>query len=200
VIPNVSITPIPYETLWNITTDEVCYCGFTSNCYSPSAFYDLFAEQTQAQFTVMVSPLANVTGFFVACYALDALLVSSLQCFFDSSCFTTVLTFFPSSNITHHDILQMNQTHYAVETTIEILANNLFLEQWSSEISFSAYYSACAPILCVYGGLIIVLRVCASNVVRFWRNRNNKDAVKSDQHNTSLIYSKLRLDVLTLMN
>ncbi|CAF4164670.1 unnamed protein product, partial [Adineta steineri] len=184
VIPNVSITPIPYETLWNITTDEVCYCGFTSNCYSPSAFYDLFAEQTQAQFTVMVPPLANATGFSVACYALDALLASSLQCFFDSSCFTSVLTFFPSRNITHHDILQMNQTHYAVETTIETLANNLFLEQWSSEISFSAYYSACAPILCVYGGLIIVLRVCASNVVSFWRNRNNKDAIKSDLHNT----------------
>jgi hypothetical protein len=100
-----------------------------------------------------------------------------------------VLTYFPPNNITDLVALDINQTQYSSETTIEIIANDLFLEQWSPEISFSAYYSTCAPLLCTYkvtrynsplqtvttllsvcGGLSVMLQMCVLHTVRFWRN------------------------------
>ena len=173
------------------TKYQECICSVTVNCYSSAAFFDMFAEETESYFDLLVTPLASVAGFVVGCYALDALLQSTLECFFDATCLSTVLTYFPMSNITSTDVLNISETQYSFDTTIETLVNNLFIEDWSSNISYSAYYLKCAPILCtykltkyssilqilttllgVYGGLTIVLRMCVPHVVRWWRNRN----------------------------
>jgi len=190
IYPNGSIDPYPLETIWTNTDRTECFCGVTSNCYSSSSYFDLFAKETNGYFGRRVRPMATVTGFLVGCYALDALLNSSLECFFNSTCLTTVLGFFPISNISHLDTLNINQTQYSSKTTIETLVNNLFIEHWLSKTSFSAYYSKCAPILCTYkfleyknileifttllgvhGGLTVVLRFFVPFVVRWWQRR-----------------------------
>jgi hypothetical protein len=151
-----SIDVYPLETIWFNAEQEECFCGVTSNCYAASGFFDMYANDTGRTLVPIVDPMATVTGFFVGCYALDALLHSSLECFFDSFCFTTVLSFFPTCNITNVDILYINQTGYLPLTSIEILVNNLFIEHWSLKTSYSAYYSNCAPILCTYKGQVAV--------------------------------------------
>jgi hypothetical protein len=199
IYQDASIETYPFETIWPGTDGKQCFCGVTPNCYSSSGFFDLFDEETEGFFWLPVDPTAIVTGFVVGCYALDALLHSSLECFFDSTCLTTVLTYLPVSNITNLDTLNINETRYPSETTIEILVNNLFIEQWSSEISFSAYYSKCAPIFCtykfteynsileilttllgVYGGLVVALRMCVPPAVHFWRNRKIQHKTEVD--------------------
>jgi hypothetical protein len=193
IYPNHSLEAYPLTTIWVVENSQVyeeCFCDALTSCYYSAGFFDLFDHETQGYFALPVNPMANVTGFLVGCYALDGLLNSSLECFFDSTCLSTVLTYFPVSNVTNITTLNINQTKYSAETTIGILVNNIFLEDWSSEISFSAYYSECAPILCtykfteynsilqilttllgVYGGLTVVLRICIPRIIRWWRNR-----------------------------
>ena len=190
IYPDNSLEADPLETIWpGIGDDDECFCGVTADCSASADFSDLYGEETEGAFTTPQDSIYTVTGFLVGCYALEGLLRSTLQCFYDSTCLTTVLTYFPPNNITNLVPLDINQTQYSSATTIEIIANDLFLEQWLAEISFSAYYSTCAPLLCtykitrynnflqilttllgVYGGLSVVLRLCVLHIVRFWRN------------------------------
>ena len=204
ILPGDSLEVDPFQTIWGDGREE-CFCGVVAECISPVGFYDMFAEETTGAFDLTIVPLDSVAGFVVSCFALDALLQSTLECFFDSTCLTTVLAYFPTSNITGNDILNISQTLYPFDSTIEELVNNLLIEQWSSNISFSAYYSQCAPILCtykllqynsflqilttllgVYGGLTVVLRMCVPRVVRWWRNR--RLVVPTDFNNTGRIF------------
>lgn len=208
VYPNKSLNAKPFETIWSNNGEKDCFCGVTANCYASSGFFDLFQQETGGLF-IKYNSIINITGFQVSCYALDALLSSSLQCFFDSDCFSTLLTYFPLTNITNLDILHINQTHYPPNTTIQTLVNNLFIEQWLSNTSFTSYYSKCAPILCtykltkynsviqvlttllgVYGGLSVVLRFSIPFIVRFWRNRRIPRQRQPDIGNISVMKNK----------
>lgn len=190
VFPNETVDVTALETIWpGDMDDSECFCGVTSNCYSPIGFFDVFAEETQGLFFPSVDPSVSVTGFTVGCYALDGLLHSTLECFYSVDCLTALLTYFPTSNITSQDVLDTNQTQYSPEETIERIVDDLFLEQWSPHISFASYYSTCAPLLCIYkvtqygsflqilttllglyGGLTVVFRLVVLQIVNFWRN------------------------------
>ncbi|CAF4114461.1 unnamed protein product, partial [Adineta steineri] len=209
---NGTLSAFPYATIWYGDYEGKCFCGITSDCYEQAAFFDLYAYESGGFFEQSDS-LENVTGFLVGCYAFDALLQSSLICFFDSICLNNILTYFPTINITGDDILNINQTKFEPNTTIETLANNLFIEDWTVEPLFSAYYSKCAPILCiytfternsflqvlttllgVYGGLTVALRMCIPYAVRFWRNR------KVTNRNQLTILQRLRNAQNTMKN
>ncbi len=90
--------------------------------------------------------MANVTGFMAGCYAIESLLQSTLECFFNQTCLNTLLTFFPLNNITDIDILLAHQTQFLPTTLIETIVDELFIDQWSTVSSFAAYYKQCAPI------------------------------------------------------
>lgn len=194
VYPDNTTDASALETIWpGNRNDPECFCGVISNCYSSIGFYRLYAEETEGVFYSRVRPSARVTGFKVGCYALDGLLSSTLECFYNSSCLTTLLTYFPTSNITSLDVLDVNQTRYLPGKTIETIVNALFLEQKSTRMTFSAYYSTCAPYLCtykviryasflqalttllgIYGGLTLVLRIVVLHSVRFWRGHGER--------------------------
>ncbi|CAF3857047.1 unnamed protein product [Adineta steineri] len=213
--PNGTMYAYPYQTIWPGDYSSECFCGISFRCYAQVAFFDAYAYETQGAFYLPDS-LGNVTGFLVGCYAFDALLQSSLTCFFDSICLSNILTYFPTTNITGDDILNINQTKFEPNTTIETLANNLFIEDWTAEPLFSAYYSKCAPILCiytfternsflqvlttllgVYGGLTVALRMCIPYAVRFWRNRKVPNRI---QPNRVTILQRLRNAQNTMKN
>ncbi|CAF1180168.1 unnamed protein product [Adineta steineri] len=213
--PNDTMDAYPLSTIWFGDYKSECFCGITANCYAQAAFFDQYASETQGVFEKSNS-VENVTGFLVGCYAFDALLNSSLTCFFDSICLSNILTYFPTINITGDDILHINQTKFEPNTTIETLANNLFIENWLIEPLFSAYYSKCAPILCIYtfternsclqiittllsiyGGLTVALRMCIPYAVRFWRNHK---VPNRNQPNRVTILQRLRNAQNTMKN
>jgi hypothetical protein len=127
------------------------------------------------------------------CYAVESLLQSTLECLFDQVCVDNLLQFFAKTNTSDIDILLINQTRFHPKTLIETLVNELFIEQWLTTSSFSAYYNQCFPIACtytfvqrnsiayglttligLYGGLTVILRFCVPHVIQWWRNRTNR--------------------------
>jgi hypothetical protein len=169
-----------------------CCCS-TKLCSTPSAFYNLYAYETYGIYTLLNSSIANVNGFMVGCYAVESLLQSTLECLFDQVCVNNLLKFFPKTNTSDINILFVNQTRFSPKTLIETLVNELFIEQWLTTSSFSAYYNQCIPIACtytfvqsnsiiyglttligLYGGLTAILRFCVPHAIQWWRNRINR--------------------------
>ena len=169
-----------------------CCCS-TQLCSVPSSFFDLYAYETYGIYILPNSSIENISGFMAGCYAVESLLYSTFECLFDQICVNNLLKFFPSTNISDTDILSVNQTKFSPKTLIETLVNELFIEQWLTTSSFSAYYNQCLPIACtytfvqrnsivygltmligLYGGLTVILRLCVPYVIEWWRNRVNR--------------------------
>ncbi|CAF1192521.1 unnamed protein product [Adineta ricciae] len=129
------------------------------------------------------SPIYYVPGFPV-----EALLQSTLECLFDWSCLKTIHTFIPSSNITDATPLDTNKTRFTPNTSIRTIVSSLFIENWTTEQSFSDYYAQFAPNLCTYtsvhhnnvlyiitklsglcGELSAVRRLCIPFMIERWR-------------------------------
>ncbi|CAF1396915.1 unnamed protein product [Adineta steineri] len=124
----------------------------------------------------------GVSGFWTACYELDALLRSTLGCLYDADCLVLLLDYFPSLNNTNltSSILSSSPKNISVENRLSYL----FVDEWSTKINYSKYVEDCAPLFCtyaitdqtnfsytitlllsLYGGLVIMLRLIAASVV-----------------------------------
>lgn len=159
----------------------------------PAGFYNYSGHEAQNSVFSPLGLLATVTGFKAGCFALDALLQSTLECFFNRKCLNTILDFYKFKNPNSIHTLSLNRTKFSPNTLIETLVNELFIEQWSTKSSFSAYYKQCAPISCTYtivkqnniviilatllalcGGFMIILRACIPPIVHWIRQRFNR--------------------------
>jgi hypothetical protein len=127
-----------------------------------------------------------VPGFYTGCYVIEALLQSTLQCFYNQICINELQSYLSSSlsmNITALDSSLPSQ--YFVNSTVEDLLNTLMIEEWNSTQLYDQYYDECQPIECTYtietrnnviyiittmfgivGGLITVLRCVVPQVVK----------------------------------
>ncbi|CAF3686839.1 unnamed protein product, partial [Adineta steineri] len=143
----------------------------------------------------------TVSGFFNACYPLDAFLASTLNCLYDGSCFKTLLKYFPALNQTNLNwtasILPSSQKDVSVNDRL----SNVFIDQWSIHINYSQYVTECAPSICtytitdrtnfsytislllsLYGGLIILLRFIASSVVNVASKLKFRSTIINNDH------------------
>lgn len=185
---NVYVTPT--QTYYVDINGQPCLCGQKSTCFSQCGFFDLYAEDTRGVYTPRTPSRANVTGFVAGCFAIDSLLQSTLECFFDQICLNNVLSFFPTVSFTISPLKSINDSQFSPQSTIQTLVNQLFIERWSAVSSFADYFSYCAPISCtysysdgdsalvilttllgLYGGLTIVLRLVVFQLVTFYRDR-----------------------------
>ncbi|CAF1297121.1 unnamed protein product, partial [Rotaria sp. Silwood1] len=193
IFPNGKTATYAIQNFYSSNNNTICYCGLQSTCSSSvCGFFDLFAYDTKGDYTSSMSLIVNVPGFVAECYAIESLLQSTLECFFDSTCINTVLRFLSNNNMTDIKQLDVNQTQFSPRTTIDTLFTNLFIEKWSTISSFTEYYKKCSPILCtytfiqrnsalyiitkllsLYGGLVIVLRFCLPYIIIWWYNRKN---------------------------
>ncbi|CAF2751635.1 unnamed protein product [Rotaria sp. Silwood2] len=177
----------------------LCSCGITSTCSSSSGIFNMWTYVNNGNFTLPILPVVNVTGFVTGCYAIEALLQSTLDCFFNRTCLEIVLAFFSFHNITTINTLNIAQTRFSPRTTIETILNDLFIEQWNTMSSFEDYFVKCAPFACtysstqqnnflyiltkllgLYGGLTVFLRICVPFIVAWWMSRINAPT-ESDQ-------------------
>jgi hypothetical protein len=169
-----------------------CTCASSANCSMPAAFFDIHVQKVSRYIVTLlhIKPLAIVSGFFVGCSTVDSLLLSTLECLFDEACLDIIQKYIPFSNIVGVYALNTSQTRFALNTSIETIINDLFIEKWSTEQSFSDYFAQCAPILCtytlvqrnnalyvltkllgLYGGLTAVLRLSVPLIIAWWRKR-----------------------------
>jgi hypothetical protein len=183
------------DTRFYTTDSKWCKCTAWLNCSIPSGFFNISYKNLSQDIVSTDASIETLPGFFVGCNPVESLLQSTLECLFNRSCLQTIRTFIPSTNIIDVNTLNINQTHFAVNMSIKAIINSLFIENWSTNQSFSNYFVQCAPILCtytsvkrnsalyvltkllgLYGGLTTTLRLCIPLIISWWYKRRVNDS------------------------
>ena len=145
-----------------IIYNHTCSCGLSSKC---------------------IQEYSSLKGLMIGCYPIESLLQSSLECFYNDSCFPLIQStsrYFPSLNVSWPSRFPMN-------STVESILKDLMVEEWNSRILYERYYAACAPFSCdyfyigsrsnveiatsllsLYGGLVIVVKFNIYIFVSLW--------------------------------
>jgi hypothetical protein len=119
---------------------ENCSCDIQSNCSQVSELVHYTANQYVRQ---------PFLGFRVGCMVLDSTLESSLACLYNQTCLDLLQTSMYLSKPVQTKILSYSLL-LLPSTTIEKLLSQLFVSDWSKNISFDRYFNECAPQSCQY--------------------------------------------------
>ncbi|CAF1226590.1 unnamed protein product [Adineta steineri] len=153
-----------------------CGCERSSTCIAQSSI--LSSQANMGTF--------YVPGFYTGCYVVEALLQSTLRCFYDQNCINELQLYLPTASLINAKALNSSlPSQYSEDSTIEYLLNSLMIEEWKSTQMYGQYYDECQPIECTYtirtrnsviyiittifgiiGGLITVLRCVVPQVVK----------------------------------
>ncbi len=155
---------------------DSCMCSSSFTCITPS--YILMDSVDKQIF--------YVPGFYKGCYVIEALLQSTLECFYDQECIDQLQSYIfwsPSINVT--ELNASLSSVYSINSTIEDLIANLMIEEWNVSPLYETYYNECRPTQCTYkletnndliyifttlfgiaGGLITVLEVVVPRLVK----------------------------------
>lgn len=118
-----------------------CNCLLSSSCHSPMRVYYAFE--------LLPTEIFELPNFYMGCSRVDALLASTLECFYDRQCTNNVTanTFYIDPTFYWNTL---NSSLNAPNESIGSVADRLFVDQWFTNSSFDAYFTACAPALCTY--------------------------------------------------
>ncbi|CAF1557465.1 unnamed protein product [Adineta ricciae] len=132
-----------------------CFCGFNQSCYSSMSIYN--KSESYGYY-----PLYTIPNFNIGCFLIDALLTSTLECFYNFSCLYEIDKYMWKSlgELFHFNPLNSNLN--SPNETIEIILNRLMIDKWIINKSFSSYYKTCAPLSCTieyigYNDILFVL-------------------------------------------
>lgn len=157
---------------------NVCLCAIDDKCREPAQMFsngnrDVYEEQF------------DLPDIYIGCFAIQSVLQSSFQCFFNQTCLDAVQTEILSNYSIDMSILQRNATRFPPKTPFSTLMNSFMVEDWGRKIEYSEYFKRCAPRFCSYpvflkrnpylvftkiigsiGGLIIGLKILVSILVK----------------------------------
>ena len=153
--------------------DDECSCGLYQNCTSQATFIETNSSE-----------IVPIKGLKIGCTPSEAFRTSTLECFYDPSCINLIQEY---TNYTRISPIPLSTTinRFSINTTMAELINDLFVEQWATQINYSSYFEQCSPLLCSYtyiqqvnslytvtfilslqGGLVIVLKWVCPRIVR----------------------------------
>ena len=131
---------------------------------------------------------SQIPGLQAGCMPSDSIMESTLECFYDQACLSVL---FNSSNLQPLNITVDSQ--FSVNTKIENLIAELFMEKWSTKENFPLFFQQCQPNRCTYsynsrgnlafvfttilsliGGLLAGLKIVATLIVQIYRVLANK--------------------------
>ncbi|CAF1376096.1 unnamed protein product [Adineta steineri] len=172
-----------------------CSCGTRSDCIDPGGVYDTL--NNTAKFLI--------PGWNVGCSVVETLLHSTFECLYDQICLNSLLSNIEQYTFEHSHYINisamsfLNHSHFKPNTTIQNIADELFVEEWNNITSYSSFYKQCNPqecsykierdnyfasissnILGLYGGLTVVLRFSIPFVIEIIfkiRNRCRRNTV-----------------------
>ncbi|CAF1562192.1 unnamed protein product [Adineta steineri] len=173
----------------NVATNSIsysdCNCHLSSTCVNQFSIY----KNDSGNVT-----LFDVPGLYIGCYVIEALLQSTLQCFYDQNCIDELQVYLTTASPMNATALDPSlSSQYSENSTIENLLNSLMIEEWNSTQIYDRYYDECQPIECTYtiktrnsiiyiittmfgivGGLITVLKLVVPRVVKFIRKKRSR--------------------------
>ncbi|CAF1190754.1 unnamed protein product [Adineta steineri] len=143
-VANIKLTTnsISGKLTWYARIYSNCLCALSATCHQTIGIYDYnsFSET----FTIRCS----IPNFFIGCNPTEALLLSSLECFYNLSCMLEIDHYINSSESFNFSAL--NPDLNPPNETVESIVNRLMVDTWSSNISFPSYYNQCAPLSCTF--------------------------------------------------
>ncbi|CAF4012681.1 unnamed protein product, partial [Adineta steineri] len=174
------LQPVPFES-------SDCSCMLSALCTEQAVIYDN-DYNTNTQFII--------PGLYVGCFIVEALLQSTLECFYNQTCLDILQSYggFSSSM----NVIPLNSSlssRYNTTSTIQELINELMVENWNLSIIYQNYYEGCQPRQCSYsytaknnaiyiatiifgliGGLMTILQCFIPRLVRLiarciWKRR-----------------------------
>ncbi|CAF3866540.1 unnamed protein product, partial [Rotaria sp. Silwood1] len=129
--------PDDVRTILEPRTYGDCNCAFFARlCSSPMK---IFTDS----FTLLIE------NFYVGCYLIDALFLSTLECFYNEICMSNINHFLNSSLIQSLTFPALSSTKNSPNQTIRSIFEQMMVDQWSWNINYSSYYNHCAPNLCI---------------------------------------------------
>ena len=157
--------------------DDGCSCSFTSTCKKKLPVSRSLAGDSEWY----------VPGLYTGCFTIEALLQSSLTCFYYQDCIDELQWYVRSrSPVNARALNPSKSTRFHPDTTISDILNQLMVEEWSYVFTYDQYYAACQPKECSYtissrnnviyivtafigliGGLIKALQITVPRIVSF---------------------------------
>ncbi|CAF3741606.1 unnamed protein product [Adineta steineri] len=178
-----------------------CYCYFSDKCVIPSSIKNSNS-----------TPLFVVPGLYDGCYIVEALLQSTLECFYSQTCITQLQSYYNSNSTMNTRPLDISsKSKYSVHSTVQHLLNQLMIEEWNANDKYENYYNKCQPIECSYsyktrngivyiitallglvGGLITVLKIVVPNLVKFIRRKKQPETSRNNTPISEKIFSLIQ--------
>lgn len=118
-----------------------CDCAISSSCFFTTGIYSYNNP----------IPSFIIPGLYLGCYVFESLLRSTLECFYDESCFNQLKIQLQSNSSI--DVTALNAllpTRYSVDSPIQELVDNLMIEEWNVSTMYESYYNKCQPTQCSY--------------------------------------------------
>ncbi|CAF1449251.1 unnamed protein product, partial [Adineta steineri] len=204
----------------------ICHCDIDPSCQGPISFAIVTTIGRVPLPGIHFGTLSSdyvAPGLVNACYTIDFVLLSTLQCFYtDSDCMNHLFYYINKtyssagndSNLYAHPLIyNQTSTRFPPNTSVSSIVEEMMIEQWNTSLSFSDYYEACAPTYCTYtqikhtetfsellvtlistvGGLVMALRLITFQLVKIIFGLFQK---KTEETTTSIIFVILTLYTL----
>ncbi|UJR06830.1 hypothetical protein I4U23_011118 [Adineta vaga] len=111
-------------------------------------FYNSLQQKYGDELRLNSNESESIKGFKIGCLPSESLRSSTLECFYNLSCIQLIYKYvnFTKSSV----LLSTNTSRFPINTTIDILIDELFVEDWKTSNDYSFYYRQCLPSLCTY--------------------------------------------------
>jgi len=127
----------PYLCTQALVYDNNCSCDSYSNCTS------------QANFILSNSfDRIPINGLKIGCLPSESLRSSTLECFYNQSCIHLIQQYINYNGPSISSLA--NLSRFPINTTVNELIDNMFIEEWRTQINYSSYFHQCSPLLCSY--------------------------------------------------
>lgn len=120
--------------------NQSCSCGMKATCVEPAIVFDNDYDDDD--------PAARgepVPGMLIGCYPIESLLQSTLVCLYNEMCVKLLMNVSANYSVPYLDsgLSIPNQT-------IQMLVNALFVQTWTTNVKYDAYFAQCKPVSCMY--------------------------------------------------
>ncbi|CAF1412535.1 unnamed protein product [Adineta ricciae] len=92
--------------------------------------------------------IPNIDGYFVGCSPLESLLQSTFQCLYNQECILQMSSAINSSFLPTP--LSQIQSKYPINSKVDEIVEQMFIESWSINISYENFFDQCQPKSCSY--------------------------------------------------
>ena len=91
--------------------------------------------------------IPSIPGYLVGCTPLEALLRSSIECLYGQECIDFLIMHLNLS-LPSPKPLNMNETRFSSNASIDSIVQQMFIESFSSNISYNNFFKYCNPQIC----------------------------------------------------